>query len=252
MELLNRDIIAAIRATLAELKFAPHHWTTVVPIVNASLNAAPLPRLYKNRHGAYRIPHEIMTGITPVRAINHIISNHSPQTLHKDMTQSRVQQIIAIDIIQKSLDKLHKDVASRANNFREGAVKAHNLATNIIPCKFSSRFCFVRQATNSGHKCSFKWHRPQKIFDLLSDVVYAVQPLMPGEIQKVHASPLRKYNANCDGAEVPEEVLALADRTQSHSEVIEKKLDIGRAPDGIFLQVMWQGLPDEREFTWHN
>lgn len=27
-------------------------------------------------------------------------------------------------------------------------------------------------------------------------------------------------------------------------------MEIGESPDGLFLQVQWEGLPDKRDWTW--
>ena len=42
----------------------------------------------------------------------------------------------------------------------------------------------------------------------------------------------------------------LADRTESRYGIVEKIMDVGEAPDGLFFRAQWEGLPDKRDWTW--
>ena len=42
----------------------------------------------------------------------------------------------------------------------------------------------------------------------------------------------------------------LAERIESRYEIVEKIVDVGEAPDGLFFRVQWDGLPDQRDWTW--
>lgn len=49
VERLNRDILAALRALIAELKLAPRDWASVLEIIPSILNEAPEARLVKTK-----------------------------------------------------------------------------------------------------------------------------------------------------------------------------------------------------------
>jgi len=59
------------------------------------------------------------------------------------------------------------------------------------------------------------------------------------------------YRDSLLGKPVPQEMLDLADHTASRYEIVERILDVGEAPDGMFFRVQWDGLPDESDFTWN-
>lgn len=44
-------------------------------------------------------------------------------------------------------------------------------------------------------------------------------------------------------------MLDITKRTESRYEVIEKIVDLGESTDGLFFQVVWEGLPDKRDGT---
>lgn len=55
-ERINRDIIAAMRAMLGELKLCPQDWVSVIDIIPTSLNEAAESRLGLNSDGSMRSP----------------------------------------------------------------------------------------------------------------------------------------------------------------------------------------------------
>lgn len=61
---------------------------------------------------------------------------------------------------------------------------------------------------------------------------------------------MKKYCGRLDGAEVPTEVLDLADRTTAKYEVVERIVDISKNHEGLWLRLQWEGLPEERDYTW--
>lgn len=73
VERLNRDILAAMRSILAELKMAPQDWTLVIDQIPSILNEAPEERLGRNPDGSTRSPLQVMTGIRPRRALLQVM-----------------------------------------------------------------------------------------------------------------------------------------------------------------------------------
>lgn len=125
---------------------------------------------------------------------------------------------------------------------------AHNKATNRIQPHFSAGdFVLVRRATDRGHKLPFRWFGPCLITVIYSPVVYGVSPLREIKTDRVHCARLIKYRDSIIGSPVPKEMIELAEATETRYEVVENIIEVGKAPDGLFFQVQWEGLPDKRE-----
>lgn len=54
-----------------------------------------------------------------------------------------------------------------------------------------------------------------------------------------------------DGEEVPEDILQLADWTESRYEIMVSIVDIADNHEGIWFRIFWEGLTDERDYTWY-
>jgi len=147
----------------------------------------------------------------------------------KTIDPARASQVIAIDELRTALDLVHKDVERSVSRRREHAIAAHNKATNIINPSFEvGDFVLVRRANTRGHKLRFQWHGPCRVTSVHGSLVYGITPLRGGK----------------------SEMLDLAESTEARYEVVHKILNVGQAPDGLFFQVQWEGLPDKRDYTW--
>ncbi len=134
---------------------------------------------------------------------------------------------------------------------RERANAAHNKATNITALSFAvGDFVLVRRATDGGHKLRFRWFGPCRITSIRGHLLYGITPLRGGKIERVHCARSLKYRDSLLGKQIPQDMLDLAERTESRYEVIEKIVDLGQDHDGLFFQVQWEGLPDKRDYTW--
>lgn len=142
-------------------------------------------------------------------------------------------------------------MADKNNKRRQKAIEKHNTATNIIQPAFElGHFVLVRRGTDRGHKLSFKWKEPRRIVAIHSSLVYSVEKLSGGDIEKVHSVRLTPYRAAAENTIVTPRLLELADKTEVRYEVVDSILDLGEAEDGLFFQVRWEGLPDKRDSTW--
>lgn len=65
MKRLNRDILNAARAMLAESKLAPQNLPLVSSPLQAMISESPTVKLGKNADGTTRTPFQVMTGIKP-------------------------------------------------------------------------------------------------------------------------------------------------------------------------------------------
>lgn len=69
--------------------------------------------------------------------------------------------------------------------------------------------------------------------------------------ERIHCARLKKYRASLLGSVIPDEMLDIAEKNESRYEVIDEIVDVGRAEGGLFFQVKWGGLLDQRDMTWN-
>lgn len=161
------------------------------------------------------------------------------------------EQVVPISELQAALEQMHKYVERSVSLRRERAIAAHNKATNIVaPSLVVGDFVLVRRANDRGHKLRFRWFGPCQVTAICSPLVYGITPLQGGKTERVHCARLIKHRDPLLGNPVSQEMFDLAERTESRFEVVEKLLDVGEAPDGLFFRVQWEGLPDKRDWTW--
>lgn len=251
VERLNRDVLAAMKALLGELKLAPQDWAFVIGMVQSALNEAPSPRLGRSKNGDLRTPIEAMTGIRPLRILDKIVADFSPPGTTLDLTRARAEQLVKLGLLQDSMDAMHKDTARRVSERRQRAIDAHNKATNLQQPNFTvGDFVLVRRREKTAHKLQFKWCGPRRIVATASPLVYVVEKLGSKSTERVHAARLFKYAAQLDGETVPNSILELADRTEAKYEVLDAIVDISENDEGFWFRLRWEGLPDERDYTW--
>lgn len=251
VDALMRSVLSATRSMIGELKLAPQDWPSVLPAISTTLKEASLARLGRRPEGIPRSPLEVMTGIEPNRPVLRILPNNAERISAKTIDHARALQFIKIDELQTTLDNMHKDTTDAISASRDRAIEAHNKATNIIAPSFAiGDFVLVRRAVDRGHKLKFRWFGPCRITPVHGSLVYGVTPLQGGKSARVHCARLLKNRDSLLGTTVPDDMLELAERSESRYEIIEKIIDVGTADDGFFFQVKWDGLPDERDYTW--
>lgn len=248
VESLMRSVLPATRAMIAELKLAPQDCTSVLPAIASALNEASMERLGKRSDGIALSPLEVMTGISPSRAMLRILPTAASAINEVNISHARATQVIAITKLQAELDRMHKEVEKAVSIRRERATASHNRSTNIKSPSFQvGDFVLVRRANDLGHKLRFKWYGPCRIDSVHSPLVYSVTSLHNEKKDRVHCACIIKYRDSLLGKNVPKEMLDLAETTESRYEVAENIKDIGEAPDGLFFRVQWEGLSDQRD-----
>lgn len=251
VESVMRSVLSAMRAMLTELKLGPQDWAAVLPAVATALNESGLERLGRGQGGTARSPLEVMTGIFPKRQVLRVLPPSLDYLKAKSVNHARAVQLLNIEELQTSLNALHKDVHGLVTKRRDQAIAKHNTKTNIVSPSFSvGDFVLVRQASDRGHKLRFKWFGPCRVTAIHGPLVYSVTTLSDSKTDRVHAARLLKYDDALQGKEVPQAMLDLADKTESRYEVIDRIVDIGEDKDGIWFRVIWDGLPDQRDWTW--
>lgn len=80
--------------------------------------------------------------------------------------------------LQKSLDKMHKDVQGKVSRRRYAAIELHKNQTNIVNHTFGvGDFMLRRRAHDRGHRLQIKSFGPKQITKVLGDFVYMVEDL---------------------------------------------------------------------------
>ena len=236
---------------LAELKLGPQDWSSVIPAIASALNEASIDRLGRLPDGPARSPLEVMTGMLPKRPLLRVLPAEANHASAKTIARARALQLIRSEELQKTLDEIHKDVQHAVSLRRERAIAVHNKATNIISPSFTvGDFVLVRRAVDRGHKLQFRWFGPCCVTSVHGDLVYGVTSLRGGKTERVHCARLLRYRDSLLGKPIPQDMLELAERTESRYEVIEKIVDLGQDRDVLFFRVQWEGLPDEQDYTW--
>lgn len=96
VERMNKDVIAAFRAMIAEAKLAPEDWPDITRPVQTVLNKAPLERLGRNADGSARTPLQVMTGIKPRRILVHILGVNTQEGEAMYIEHTRAARLIKL------------------------------------------------------------------------------------------------------------------------------------------------------------
>lgn len=86
--------------------------------------------------------------------------------------------------------------------------------------------------------------------DIVSSLVYLVDRVDSSRGDRVHCARMIKYTEALDWAKVPEDVLQLVSRTESRYEVPVKLVSIAKRDEKLWLCLQWDGIFDERDWTW--
>lgn len=122
---------------------------------------------------------------------------------------------------------MHNEVQDRVSNRRKRAIETQNAATNIvIPKFFVGDLLLLCDGKLPAYKLFFSWYGPHRVVAVTSPPVCVVKDLITQKIENVHVARLKRYCGALDGAEVPAEVLDLADCTTARYQVVSKILDI--------------------------
>lgn len=252
VENLMQHILACCQSLLSESKYAPQDWPLVTNTIMTALNETPLRRLGSKPDGSFYSPLEVMTGLAPHRQQMRYTDAYMSNTpMQIDMI--RLAQSEIITNLQNALSNMHKNVEERVSRLRSKAILEHNRKTFVISPNFVlGDFVMVRKPNKKGHKNSFRWTGPRRITGVISSVVYNVSKLFENSTDRVHASRLRLYRKGSGHQNVSSNLLAQAKHLETQFDLIDKIVNIGQGDSGILLQVKWQGLPDEEDWTWQD
>ena len=71
-----------------------------------------------------------------------------------------------------------------------------------------------------------------------------------GRLETVHPQPLLMYRADMEGKTVSSELIKAAEHLDSSYQVVASILGISKNGNDLHLQLEWEGLPDEIDWTW--
>lgn len=251
VERLNRDILAALRSLLAELKLGPQDWPAVINILPTILNEASEERLGKNSDGTTRSPLQVMTGIRPRRLLVEVMTGQEQVRAPLSIERAVAERLCDLPKLQESLALMHKEVHELVEARRQRSIEAHNAATNVVVPRFQvGDFVVVAKPKKPPHKLSFTWCGPRRVVTVKSPAVCVVQDLVTNKSETVHVARMKKYCGALDDTEVPKEVLDLVDRSTSKYEVVDQIVDLRKVDNVFWLRVRWDGLPEPRDYTW--
>ena len=83
-----------------------------------------------------------------------------------------------------------------------------------------------------------------------SELVFEVEDLLRKTIDVVHARRMLLYRAGQDGLEISPELLRAAEHTDAQYERANELLALRKKNDIFEIQVEWEGLPENIDFTW--
>jgi hypothetical protein len=117
VERLCREVLRATRALLSEFKLRTTQWTEIHRIVQSVLNNTPSP------HRNNIAPVTAFTGLPPSTPLLSITPSPKSQSLQ--LTEIRPRQLMEIELLQSTIDNVHKEVHDAAQYRREKQRKRH-------------------------------------------------------------------------------------------------------------------------------
>ena len=172
-------------------------------------------------------PLEVMTGIKPTRTILHTIQTDARNHATKTLTKLRAIQILEIERLQNVFDRMHKVVAGKVSKNRTRQIQQHNKRTNLVVPNFCvGDFVLVQRAQDEGHNQTFRWLGPRRVVNIVGELVYDIENIVTGDVERVHAARLITYRANKEDEPVSKELMAHAEHSEARYELVEDLKDI--------------------------
>ena len=241
VEVVNRLVLRCFKALMSELKLPIDMWTSVTPLVQATLNMMPSNRL----NGVAPV-----TAFTQLPATTPLTTMMHPRT-KRDVTLDWVkeQQGAHVREVAAALDNMHKAYASAAEEKREQARQRRAGQRGVMLPKFAEGdFVLVGQVLSKANKLALAWRGPRRIVRALNDFTFEVEDLCaPFAVTAHHASRLKAYADASRG--VTEDLVAQAVHGDGGHLVEEFRASRVGAGGHHEVQVKWIGL-DEEEVSW--
>lgn len=244
----------------SKLPFSPlgvetaiHRMASSDQCVQSVLNHAPRERLgpRKGTSGrVFRTPLEVFTGQQPIRPLLQAFSPLAPSST-PTIIELRARQIIKISDVADSLEAIHRDVTERVSKSRKCAIEQNNLRANVQAIRFSpGDLVLVRRAVRGRHKLDLPWKGPRRVINALSDWIYEVENILTGTREHTHARRLTIYRAGLEGVDLSPELKSVIENSEGQTEIAADICSIREHDGNVEVQVEWDGLPADEDFTW--
>lgn len=154
VEVVCRELLRATRAITSEFQMPQQAWTSVIPLVQSTLNNSTLVRL------GNRCLLTIFTNLAISSPISAIKERRGETVKVHSLSEVRAKQLLNIQQLQKSLDDMHKDVTQRSTKRRRQAVDSLNRRTSVRPVNFWEGDYVLRGflKRQRGRKPSLRWN----------------------------------------------------------------------------------------------
>lgn len=153
-------------------------------------------------------------------------------------------QTLNIDMLNDSLDKMHKEVNETLSDSRKKAIERHNARTHVYPWNVIVGD-YVVVARHRGAKTKMVGTR--RVTQVLSDFTLEVEHLFTEEKDGVHISRVRPYADSQVGK--PVKMQEIAEYSDHIWYSVDKVKNVRETTDGFELLVSWKGLSASGD-TW--
>ena len=253
VERVCQEVLRTTTALLLEMRLAPTDWPAVLECVQSVLNQSPLRRLGPRDGappGVHRTPLEVFTGMRPTRPLLRALPLGEFQHC-TTLDEARARQVMYVESLQQALDNMHRDVTERVTARRKRAIEDHNRHTGVQPVNFSrGDFVLLRRAVDSGQKLNYRWVGPRRVFSETSPLVFEIEDINSGDVEKAHARRLMLYRNDVEGKSVDPRLLSVAEHSTMTYQVAVAIRAIREVGGETQLQVEWEGLPDREDMSW--
>lgn len=243
VEVVNREVLKALKALLSERRLTIRDWPTLLPVVQAALNGMPADRL------GGKSPLTAFTALPGGSQLTSILHPRDPA----DATVGWVAQEIQahLDHVRQSLDDMHAEMVSSSEKRRRAARERHSRRQGVKLQRFSEGdFVLAATATGrSGNKLALIWRGPKRIVKALNDYTFEIVDIIPPfDVSVRHASRLQLYREAARGRveELQEQAIY---GEGGHLVEALRECRLSPATHRYEILVKWFGL-DDVESSW--
>ncbi|KAG6610583.1 uncharacterized protein IUM83_06707 [Phytophthora cinnamomi] len=243
VEVVNREVLKAVKALLSERRLRVEDWPRVLPVVQGALNQMPADRL----NG--KSPLTAFTALPGGAQLASILHPREAVTTTVDWVDTQVRE--HLETVRAALDGMHAEMTAASEKRKRAARERVAQRQGVTLPRFTEGdFVLAATATGkSGNKLALVWRGPKRIVRALNDYTFEVQDLIESYAITIrHAARLQLYREAARGQveELTEQAI--------HGEgghLVEALSACRLSPDTQQweLQVKWFGL-DEVETSW--
>jgi len=217
-------------------------WPSLMPIVQSALNNSILERLGK------RSPQMVFLNQPPSNALTSIVRIQDEIERVHSIEEVKLRKIANIELLQNSIEDMHRDVAERSSKKRKAAVESHNRRTHIRPINFVEGDFVLRAVPDRNRrKSSLRWKGPFRIVECRSDYIFLIEDLLSGEKTEAHGRRLKFFRNS--SYEITEELLNHLAYQENELMVISTFNGIRRSQGELQVLAKWRGLSADED-SW--